>query len=65
MFSCRYASGRLVTKEQYLFYGSGDVFADVGGYLGLLLGQSVFTIFESLVDMCVTSRMHNRSHPMV
>ena len=54
----------MLIKEQYLLYGPGDVFADVGGYLGLLLGQSIFTIFESVVDLCVASHLDNSSHPV-
>ena len=31
---------------QYIVYDVNSLIADVGGYLGLLLGQSIYGIFE-------------------
>ena len=36
----------LYLLHQYLIYDLNDFFADVGGYLGLLLGSSFFGIYE-------------------
>ena len=36
----------VTTQTEVLLYGLPDVVADVGGYLGLLLGASVLTIYE-------------------
>jgi hypothetical protein len=42
-----YASGNYDVSEQYPIYDANSLFADVGGYLGLLLGQgrTSLTIF--------------------
>ena len=34
---------------QYITYDGNAFFADVGGYLGLLLGQSVIAIYDMAV----------------
>ena len=36
------------TSFQYIIYDINDFIADVGGYLGLLLGQSIYGIYELL-----------------
>ena len=38
----------IVMTLQYMVYDWNDLVADIGGYLGLLLGQSVYGIFELL-----------------
>ena len=38
----------IVVTFQYMIYDWNDLVADIGGYLGLLLGQSVYGIFELL-----------------
>ncbi len=41
--------------EEYELYGSNEFIADVGGFLGLLLGQSIFGIYQFVsggVDEC-------------
>ncbi len=37
--------------DQYYVFGADSLFADIGGYLGLLLGHSVFSIFCTLSDL--------------
>jgi hypothetical protein len=46
-----YASGNYDVTQQYLIYDHDSLFADVGGYLGLLLGQgrTSLTIFAYFV----------------
>ena len=34
-------------KEQYFIYDGNALIADIGGYLGLLLGLSIFGIFNT------------------
>ena len=34
---------------QYVIYDYHSLIADVGGYLGLLLGQSIFGLYQALV----------------
>ncbi len=45
-----YPSGFHEVREEYLIYSSASFFADVGGYLGLLLGQSLYSVLCELVD---------------
>ena len=35
---------------QYIVYDSDSFIADVGGYLGLLLGQSVYGLYEIITQ---------------
>ena len=37
---------------QYIIYDWNDFVADVGGYLGLLLGQSAYGMYEILTNWC-------------
>ena len=47
--SWHFDSSQYVEKREYLTYDNNDFLADVGGYLGLLLGHSVLTICDWLV----------------
>ena len=38
--------------EELLVYGYGDLLADFGGYLGLLLGASLVSFYEIIVASC-------------
>ena len=38
--------GRHQEMEEYLLYDLNSFVADVGGYLGLLLGQSLYGIYQ-------------------
>ena len=38
-------------KEQFFIYGTANLIADFGGYLGLLLGYSLFGCYDTLVDL--------------
>ena len=40
------AKGRYQEMEEYLIYDFNSFIADVGGYLGLLLGQSLYGIYQ-------------------
>ena len=40
----------MILKPQYEVYNFDDFIADVGGYLGLLLGQSIYGIYEIMAN---------------
>ena len=37
---------------QYIIYDGKALIADVGGYLGLLIGQSIYGLYELLTLFC-------------
>lgn len=39
-----------LAKKQYIIYDHGSLIADVGGYLGLLLGQSILTFYDVIIS---------------
>ena len=41
-------SGKIKVKEQFFVYDGHTMIADVGGYLGLLLGQSILSVYKYL-----------------
>ncbi len=43
-----FKSGKYGIKEEYLVYDENSFIADVGGYLGLLLGHSLYSMFGGL-----------------
>jgi hypothetical protein len=43
-------SGRYIEKKKYLIYDNNTMIADIGGYLGLLLGYSILSLYNGLVD---------------
>ena len=46
-----YANGRYEEKKQYLIYDFNSMIADVGGYMGLLLGYSLLSLYEVAEQM--------------
>ena len=42
--------GDFEKKEHYFIYDTNSLIADIGGYLGLLLGFSILSIFKSFVE---------------
>ena len=46
----RMMAGSYQEMEQYLLYDSDSFIADVGGFMGLLLGFSVLSIYNEIVD---------------
>ncbi len=50
-FKLYFKSGKYEVKEQFFVYDQNSFIADVGGYLGLLLGQSMFSIFCGLENV--------------
>ncbi len=46
-----FGSGRHEVKEEYFVYDENSLIADIGGYLGLLLGQSMFGMFDSVKNV--------------
>ena len=38
-------------KTEFLVYGRNDFTADVGGYLGLLLGHSVLSFYDGFISL--------------
>ena len=43
--------------EETFIYGYGDLVADFGGYLGLLLGASLITLYDSIVNTFTRIRL--------
>ena len=54
-------SGQHEVKGQYLIYDMNAFIADIGGFLGLLLGHSVYSVFGEILDgtKAVISRHSN------
>ncbi len=48
--SAYFASGRFDVRRQYVLYDYNTFIADVGGYLGLLLGYSALGMVHKLTD---------------
>ena len=44
-----YMNSDYVVRQEYLTYDINSFIADVGGYLGLLLGHSLLSIYEWLM----------------
>ncbi len=42
----KFPSGHFLRKEQYLMYGYDMFIADIGGFLGLLLGHSIWSMYN-------------------
>ncbi len=51
-----FASGTFAEKTQYLSYSFSDLVSDFGGYLGLLLGHSVMSIYDAVLKRFETCR---------
>jgi hypothetical protein len=51
--------------EEYMLYDNGSFIADFGGYLGLLLGASLLSlieeILETVTDKCCGNRKNKNS----
>ena len=50
------SSGEYEKKEHYFIYNGNTLIADIGGYLSLLLGFSIFSIFKSFVESAAWGR---------
>ena len=50
-----FGDGSYEVKEQYLLYDYDSFIADVGGFMGLLLGCSVFSLYQEFAEMVVRS----------
>lgn len=46
-------SGSYEEKEEYLLYDTNSFIADVGGFMGLCLGLSLFSLYNEVVDLVV------------
>ena len=46
-------SGSQEEKEEYLLYDTNSFIADVGGFMGLCLGLSLFSLYNEVVDLVV------------
>ena len=42
-----FPSGRYLVRREYVLYDPDSFIADIGGYLGLLLGHSLLSLFHS------------------
>ena len=38
-------------EEQYIIYDSNSFFADIGGFMGLILGSSILNIYDEMVEL--------------
>ena len=54
----QFKDGMYLTRQEYIVYDTDSPIAeaDVGGYLGLLLGHSTLSIYSSLVEWLPKSR---------
>ena len=43
-----------VQEEQYIIYDHNSFIADVGGYMGLLLGSSILSLFDEVESLMVS-----------
>jgi hypothetical protein len=48
-----FESGHFVSMEQYIIYKFDSFIADIGGYLGLLLGQSLLGLYHAIAAQCI------------
>ena len=48
-----FMDGSYEVKEEYLLYDYDSFIADVGGFMGLLLGCSIFSLYTELADLVV------------
>ena len=46
----QFENGKYKSKEEYIVYDTDSFIADVGGYLGLLLGHSLLSIYSNLAE---------------
>ena len=51
-----FKNGQYDEREQYIIYDYNSFIADVGGYMGLLLGMSMQGMFEIVEDWLVRLR---------
>jgi hypothetical protein len=49
-----FSSGRYNEKTQYWIYDMNNLIADIGGYLGLLLGYSLLSLYNRMVENIVS-----------
>ena len=54
-------TGLFEEREQYLIYDWNSFIADVGGFLGLLLGWSMYSLYQELA--AIVGRMKNKIMP--
>ena len=45
------ADGFYEEKEEYMLYDLDSFVADIGGFMGLLLGCSVFSLYKDMASM--------------
>ena len=43
-------------RQESLVYGYQDLFADFGGYLGLLIGASILSIYDNILELAIKLR---------
>ena len=60
-FRLYFTNGLFEEKEQYLIYDWDSFIADVGGFLGLLLGWSMYSLYEDMATM--VGKMKNKIMP--
>ena len=46
-----YSTTKYKTKEQFLTFTVSDFIANVGGYLGLLLGHSIMSLYDGIIRL--------------
>ena len=53
-----FTKDKFLVKEQFFVYDTANLLADLGGYLGLLLGYSLLGFFDPLMDLIEYVRGH-------
>ena len=50
-FAICFENGKFEEREQYLIYDGDSFIADVGGFLGLLLGWSMYSLYQDMTTI--------------
>jgi hypothetical protein len=59
--SLSHTQADMVSEEEHYVYDGNNLVADVGGYLGLLLGASVMSLYDALVHLAYVTKGKKRS----
>ena len=61
-FKFLFHDGTFTETEEYMVYDTSNFLADVGGYLGLLVGQSILGIYYLSIDLGTKMKIRRYVH---